>query len=263
MRTPVGAHANWWSSCVCQSKTDPRGIGKLTTTSAWPSGGRCPSCDTGRQVTAFYFRGSFLIVQLMNENHALCATQEWSEQLRDEVLSFVKSHAELGGSMLEIGPGPGAATEWLRHAVKRLVAVELDESLAGDLAERYEGTNVEVVVGDATRLAYPDADFDSVGCFTMLHHVPTPQRQNAIFAEALRVLRPGGALFASDSLPSDGLHRFHVGDTYNPIEPGSLIARLQAIGFDHITVAVGDDLKFIAHKPRLEVEHAGEPRLGR
>lgn len=83
----------------------------------------------------------------------------------------------------------------------------------------------------------------------MLHHVPTARLQNAILAEVLRVLRPGGVLVASDSLPSDGLHGFHVDDTCNPIDPGSLIARLQAIGFDRITVVVEDILKFIAHKP--------------
>lgn len=188
----------------------------------------------------------------MNENHTLCATREWSEYMRDEVMTYVTAHADLGESMLEIGPGPGASTEWLRHEVKRLVAIELDASSAAGLAERFEGTNVEVVVGDATGLGYPDESFDSVGCFTMLHHVPTARLQNAILAEALRVLRPGGVLVASDSLPSDGLHGFHVDDTCNPIDPGSLIARLQAIGFDRITVVVEDVLKFIAHKPNPE-----------
>jgi len=185
----------------------------------------------------------------MNQNHALCATREWSEDIRDEVVTYMTAHADLGESMLEIGPGPGASTEWLRHEVNRLVALELDASSAAGLAQRYEGTNVEVVVGDATGLAYPDESFDSVGCFTMLHHVPTARLQNTVLAEALRVLRRGGVLVASDSLPSDGLHGFHVDDTYNPIDPGSLIARLQAIGFDRITVVVEDILKFIAHKP--------------
>jgi SAM-dependent methyltransferase len=164
------------------------------------------------------------------------------------------AHADLGKLMLEIGPGPGAATEWLRHEVKRLVALELDEDAAAALASRYAGTNVEVVVGDATRIDYPDGHFDSVGCFTMLHHVPTTRQQNAILSEALRVLRPGGFLVGSDSLPTNELHAFHVGDTYNPIDPGSLIARLQATGFDGLTVAVDDMLKFIAHKPDPENE---------
>ncbi len=82
----------------------------------------------------------------------------------------------------------------------------------------------------------------------MLHHVPTPALQNAILAEALRVLRPGGVLIASDSLASDGLHHFHEGDTYNPVEPGSLVCRLQTLGFGGLTVMVDDVLKFVARK---------------
>jgi ubiquinone/menaquinone biosynthesis C-methylase UbiE len=185
----------------------------------------------------------------VNKNHALCASPEWAEQIRDEVIAYMTAHAELGESMLEIGPGPGAATECLRHGVKRLVALELDQDAARALRERYQGSNVAVVSGDATRIGWPDASFDSVGCFTMLHHVPTAALQNAILSEALRVLRPGGVLIASDSLASNGLHHFHADDTYNPIDPGSLVARLQALGFDRITVVVDGIVKFIAHKP--------------
>lgn len=185
----------------------------------------------------------------MNANHALCATREWSEHIRDDVVSYVAAHADLGESMLEIGPGPGAATEWLRHEVKHLVALELDDDAAAALALRYAGANVEVVVGDGSRLGYRDGQFDAVGCFTMLHHVATIDGQDAIFAEAHRVLRAGGVFVGSDSLPSEGLRDFHEGDTYNPVEPGSLFQRLRSAGFGAITVVVDDITKFIAHKP--------------
>jgi SAM-dependent methyltransferase len=151
--------------------------------------------------------------------------------------------------MLEFGPGPGAATEWLRHKVARLTAVEVDPDAAELLADRYAGTNVQIATGSAAELAYPDESFDSVGSFTMLHHVPTLALQNAILAEAFRVLRPGGVLIGSDSLPSNELHHFHAEDTYNPVEPASLLGRLQTLGFDKITVSVDYVLKFIARKP--------------
>ena len=88
------------------------------------------------------------------------------------------------------------------------------------------------------RLPFDEASFDSVGTFTMLHHVPTPALQNQVFAEALRVLRPGGTMIGSDSIPSTGLHDFHVGDVYNPVDPATLITRLQTVGFGAITVSV-------------------------
>jgi SAM-dependent methyltransferase len=184
----------------------------------------------------------------VNENHALCATPEWVEFMVSEVLEPVTAGLDLGNEMLEMGPGPGAATHWLRHRVKRLVALERDPDAAARLADALAGTNVTVEVGDATRAPFSDASFDSVGCFTMLHHVPTAQEQLAILCESYRVLRPVGALVGADSLASQGLHDFHEGDTYNPIDPARLLVFLQAAGFGHVMVSAGAGLLFTARK---------------
>ena len=186
----------------------------------------------------------------MNENHAtVCTSPEWAEHIQTEILPAVTRDIDLGQHMLEIGPGPGAATEWLRHKVGKLTAIEVDDAAARLLADRYAGTNVEIITGSAARLGYPDASFDSAGCFTMLHHVPTTAVQNKILAEAFRVLRQGGVLVGSDSLASNDLHHFHADDTYNPVDPASLLYRLQTLGFDQITIIVDDSLKFVATKP--------------
>jgi ubiquinone/menaquinone biosynthesis C-methylase UbiE len=196
----------------------------------------------------------------MNENHAkVCSSAEWAEHIQTEILPELTNGVELGGKMLEIGPGPGAATEWLRHRVESLTAVEVEEAAALRLKERYAGTNVEIVSGSGTELSYPDESFDFVGTFTMLHHVPTTAMQNKILAEALRVLRPGGVLIGSDSLASNDLHHFHVDDTYNPVEPASLLTRLQTLGFDKITIIVDWSLKFIGHKAGPSKECSAQP----
>ena len=198
----------------------------------------------------------------MNKWHAeLLGTAEWAAFLHDEVLPEVTHGVDLGDDLLEIGPGPGAATEWLRRRVRRLVAVELEPEAAAALGERFAGTNVEAVTGDATALPYPDESFDTVGMFTMLHHVPTRALQDALLAGALRALRPGGTLIGSDSLPSDQLHQFHEGDTYNPVEPAAFLTRLQTIGFGEITLTVSDRLMFRARKERKE-ERPGLPPAG-
>jgi ubiquinone/menaquinone biosynthesis C-methylase UbiE len=185
----------------------------------------------------------------MNENHArVCTSPEWAAFIQDEVLPSLTERADLGAEMLEIGPGPGAATEWLRHRVQRLTALEVDDEAAAKLLGRYAGGNVEIVTGSAAEMTYPDASFDSVGCFTMLHHVPTLLLQDKILAGAFRVLRPGGVLIGSDSLASDDLRDFHSGDTYNPVEPAWLLGRLQTLGFDKITVMTDGILKFVAVK---------------
>jgi SAM-dependent methyltransferase len=180
---------------------------------------------------------------------------EWAAHIQDEVLPQATAGVELGSDLLELGPGPGpgAATEWLRHRVSRLVAVEHEEEAAGRLADRFAGTNVEVVHGDAAALGspglgYPDASFDIVATCTMLHHLPTRALQDKVLAEAFRVLRPGGTFLGSDSLPSDDLHQFHEGDTYNPVEPAAFLTRLQTVGFAAITLHVSYNLVFTARK---------------
>jgi ubiquinone/menaquinone biosynthesis C-methylase UbiE len=186
----------------------------------------------------------------MNENHArVCTSPEWAQHIQTAVLPALTRDIDLGDQMLEVGPGPGAATEWLRTRVRALTAIEVDPAAAAVLAATYARTNVEIATGTAAELSYLNASFDSVGCFTMLHHVPTLALQNKILAEAFRVLRPGGVLIASDSLASSDLHHFHADDTYNPVDPASVLGRLQTVGFRRITVIVDDILKFIAAKP--------------
>ncbi|HET7450876.1 MAG TPA: class I SAM-dependent methyltransferase [Gaiellaceae bacterium] len=192
----------------------------------------------------------------MNENHALCSTPEWAEFLESDVLEPVTAGLELGDEMLELGPGPGAATRWLRRRVERLVALELDPDAAMRLAGELGGTNVTVQVGDSTQVPFPDDSFDSVGCFTMLHHLPTQREQFRTLCEACRVLRPDGVLVGADSLASQGLHEFHEGDTYNPIDPARLLVLLQAAGFDRVMVSVGQGILFTARK--LSEERSSE-----
>ncbi|MDT5068150.1 MAG: hypothetical protein QOK02_4305 [Mycobacterium sp.] len=66
--------------------------------------------------------------------------------------------------------------------------------------------------------------------------MPTIALQDRLFGEIARVLRPGAALVASDSLASAELQAHHEGDTYNPVDPDSVPDRLAAAGFERITV---------------------------
>ena len=74
--------------------------------------------------------------------------QHW---LNDEVtLNEIAATAEVGPDdiVLEIGPGLGSLTKILVGQARRVVAVELDEKLAKDLADRLPVSNLEIVSAD-------------------------------------------------------------------------------------------------------------------
>lgn len=173
----------------------------------------------------------------MNEAHERCGSDEWRQMIRDVILPWALGETDLGDDVLEVGPGYGATTDVLSRAVSKLTSVEIDPELAAMLVERYRDVpSVEVVNADATTLSYPDGTFTGAACFTMLHHVPTDALQDRLFSEIARVLRPGAALVASDSLGSDELAAHHEDDTYNPVDPDGLPARLAAAGFCDVEV---------------------------
>jgi SAM-dependent methyltransferase len=176
----------------------------------------------------------------MNEGHLVCDSPEWRAAVRDEVIPWAVGSVDLGDDVLEVGPGYGATTDVFAELLPRLTSVEIDPRLAARLQERYTGSHVHVVLGDATQLSFPDGRFTGAVCFSMLHHVPSPTLQDRLFSETARVLRPGAPLVALDSVTSDRLRAFHQGDTYQPIDPATLPARLGHAGFTEIEVRVND-----------------------
>jgi SAM-dependent methyltransferase len=178
----------------------------------------------------------------------LCRSKRWAEAVEQRLVPWTKRF-DLGPEVLEIGPGYGATTRVLAARVPRLTVVEIDDELAGRLREQF-GDTVRVVRGDGAALPLPDATYSAVTCFTMLHHVPSPERQDRLFGEACRVLRPGGLFAGFDSMPGVRFRLIHLGDTMVPIEPAALPDRLAGAGFVDIELRSRPGaLLFSARKP--------------
>jgi len=183
----------------------------------------------------------------MNFMHRrICSSDRWSADVAGRMPRYLQG-VDLGEDVLEIGPGFGATTRALAPLVPRLTAVEIDEPSARRLRADF-GDRVDVVHGDGSALPFPDGRFSAVVCFTMLHHVPSPALQDALFAEAHRVLRPGGVFRGVDSLPNLRFRLLHLGDTMVPVDPGTLPDRLRRAGFaaPQATVHGGVQLRFLA-----------------
>lgn len=174
----------------------------------------------------------------MNWMHRrICRSATWSTAVENHILPWALDGSELGEDVLEIGPGFGVTTEVLLRRPGKLTALEVDESSVGYLNRRFQGRDVTVLHGDGASMPLPDNGFSGACCFTMLHHVPSPRLQDRLFAEARRVIRPGGVFVGVDSLPSLRFRLIHLGDTMVPVDPDALPERLRAAGFSNVEVS--------------------------
>lgn len=173
----------------------------------------------------------------MNGIHRwLCRSSGWRRAVEQDLLPWALEGIELGDDLLEIGPGPGLTTDWLKQRVARVTALEIDLRLAAALKQRMRGTNVRVMEGDATRMPFEDRYFSGVIAMTMLHHVPSSALQDKLLAEAYRVLLPNGIFVGIDSTLNFRFRLIHLGDTMVTVEPDTFGARLQAAGFADVTI---------------------------
>ncbi len=147
--------------------------------------------------------------------------------------------------VLEIGYGPGQAIQLVCAEVTagRICGIDFSETMMQAAASRNEEAieegRVELRVGDAAALPYPDASFDKVFCVNVIYFWPRPQQQ---LAEILRVLRPGGtlAIYMGDAEEMGGVKITQTGvfDLY-PAE--KVMDMLKEVGFmsqRHATSAI-------------------------
>jgi ubiquinone/menaquinone biosynthesis C-methylase UbiE len=105
-----------------------------------------------------------------------------------------------GMTVCDIGAGRGELVALAaEHGAKWAIGVEYSSAAAAlaaqSLAQRAVDVPATVVLADARRLPLPDGCADLVFMIDVIEHL-APAELAATFAEAHRVLRPGGRLFA-------------------------------------------------------------------
>jgi ubiquinone/menaquinone biosynthesis C-methylase UbiE len=164
-----------------------------------------------------------------------------------EVAQLLENSDVSGCTLLDIGCGLGAIDELLvlQYHAASVVGIDVDPSLLAGMKTRIENAHlsdrirgVQVLGGS---LPFPDASFDVVFSKDSLVQIPDKAR---IFAEVLRVLRPGGRFIASDWLrggsggySEEMLEFFRLeGIAYNMASLAESAEALRACGFDKIEI---------------------------
>ncbi|HLQ45480.1 MAG TPA: methyltransferase domain-containing protein [Planctomycetaceae bacterium] len=106
-------------------------------------------------------------------------------------------------SVLDVGTGTAQIPiELCRRTVTcRVTAIDLAAEMLklaeSNIAHAGLSDVIRAEFIDAKQMPYADGAFDAVLSNSIVHHIPEPR---AVFAEMLRVLRPGGVLFIRDLL---------------------------------------------------------------
>lgn len=180
-----------------------------------------------------------------------CGSQLWRWVTRRQLLPWLLQGSELGDHVLELGAGPGAATQEFGRLTARVTCLEYDHAFAAKLGKRVIGSNAAVIQGDAATLPFMDSTFSSAIAILMLHHLSSIQLQDCALAEIARVLRPGGVFLAFE-IQDGWLHRVgHIRSTFVPVTLGSAKARLTAAGFSNVKMDVrSGGFRIRAFRPR-------------
>jgi len=123
--------------------------------------------------------------------------EEEAPRAPERLVEILAEPLPRGGAILDVANGLGAQDPVIAGAVRPrlLVAVNLTELQLRAGRERLSSARALPAVADAVRLPFRDDSFDGLICVEAAFHFPS---RAAFFAEAARVLRPGGVLSMSD-----------------------------------------------------------------
>ncbi len=152
--------------------------------------GKGPDMDYKKTITEYY-TGCDEQNRLIG-NHSLERIRTW------EIISrYLKKENE---AVADIGGGPGIHSFWLAGLGHRVDLLDLVPRHIEQVRETEQKTGIKLnscQVGNAGNLPFEDSYFDKVLLCGPLYHIQEREERLKVIREALRILKPGGCLFAA------------------------------------------------------------------
>lgn len=120
-----------------------------------------------------------------------------------KIVEEVSRRAPKGGTVVDLGCGPGSILRMLRvvRPDLRLIGVDIDPTIVAIAQNRANSKSIEFHIASIDQTPLTSSSADVVISTLMFHHLPTKTKRNA-FTEARRILRAKGAFLLCDfSIP--------------------------------------------------------------
>jgi ubiquinone/menaquinone biosynthesis C-methylase UbiE len=157
-----------------------------------------------------------------------------------------------GDEVLDVACGPGLVVCEVARVARHVTGVDLTRAMIEQAEARQRSlglTNLTWSVGDAQPLAFPDAAFSRVITRYSFHHFTDPA---GVFAEMVRVCRPGGRVTVCDVFTSS----LEQGEAYDRLERYRDPSHTRALQLAELDVMFTGlkDVRREFYKYRVEVE---------
>jgi ubiquinone/menaquinone biosynthesis C-methylase UbiE len=138
--------------------------------------------------------------RILGKSHKYYLRTKCEELLK--TLTRLNFHPE---EVLDLGCGTGEAEEDLHEHFKRIVGVDLSQSMINE-AKSKKAENCDFTLGDASKLSFQSNSFDVVFSFCLFHHLQ-PGRWASVMKEVKRVTKKGGMIVLCEHNPESPIMR--------------------------------------------------------
>lgn len=189
----------------------------------------CGSAGTGAEGTLDYF------LDVEQNRYRL---QSW-------MFRYFQFEKTTGKKVLEIGVGHGTDLVQFAKAGAQCHGVDITDRHLNLTAQNFScrGFHVDLKKCDATKIDYPDAGFDVIYSFGVIHHIPEAE---LVISEVFRLLKPGGKFYLS-------LYNKYSSFHFYCILHGLLTGKLFKLGYRGILATVETGADGIHIKPYIKL----------